>query len=297
MIDVPRTDGPLVSVVIPCFDTDPDQLAEAIASTRAQTYSNLEIVVVDDGSSREGTCAFLDQLAGGSLRLIRQDNRGVSAARNRGMSEAAGEFFLPLDGDDLLEPGYLSATVPTLRDHPELAIVSTQAEYFGVRTGLMDLPHPTLPWMVAENSIHNTSLFRRSDFVRLGGYDESLTRGFEDHEWWVRLLLDGGKARVLDDVLFRYRIQTSSRNASASSSADALHDLREAMVRNNPEHASELVRMALESLDTSLGRMHAAEARVGHLEHHFGPLVRAFDKHPGIKRYVERVRKLKNRSR
>lgn len=297
MTGAPLPPPPLVSVVITCFDTDPQQLAEAIASVQAQTYVPVELVVVDDGSSRAATRAFLDGLDEDRVILLRQHNRGVSAARNAGMSLAHGVFLLPLDGDDVIEPGYLAATVPVLREHPEIAIVSTQAEYFGGRSGLMRLPDPSLPWMVAENSIHNTSLFRRADFERLGGYDEDLRTGFEDHEWWVRLLLDGGKARLLDEVLFRYRIQPSSRNASASSSDASLRALRAAMIRNNPGHALELTRMALATLDTALGRMQVAEARVDHLEHHLGPVVRTFDRHPGLKRALEALRRAKNRPR
>lgn len=290
---MPQTD-PLVSVVITCFDTDPGQLSEAVASARAQTYPHVEVVVVDDGSSRPDTRRALEGLAADGVRVLRQDNRGVSAARNLGMSAATGELLLPLDGDDVVHPGYLAATVPVLSGDPTVAIVSTQAEYFGARSGLMDLPDPSLPWMVAENSIHNTSLFRRADFDRLGGYDEALRTGFEDHEWWVRLLLDGGTATVLDEVLFRYRIRASSRNAAASSSDESLRELRAAMTRNNPAHAAELTSMAFTTLDLALARMHAAEARVAHLEHHLGPIVRTFDRHPGLRRGLERLRRVKH---
>ncbi|GAA5108180.1 hypothetical protein GCM10023339_06910 [Alloalcanivorax gelatiniphagus] len=289
--------GPSVSIVVTSFDTDPSQLRAAIASAQAQTYRPHEVIVVDDGSTRVETLALLDDLRGADLRVVRQHNQGVSAARNHGMRVAAGDFLLPLDGDDLLAPGYLAATVPVLADDSSLAIVSTRAEYFGARTGLMDLPDPSLPWMVAENSIHNTSLFRRADFDRLGGYDEGLRRGFEDHEWWVRLLLDGGRARVLDDVLFRYRIQAGSRNASAAASTEALRDLRDAMVRNNPEHTERLLDMSLAVLDTTLDRMHHAESRVGRLEHDLGPIVRALDRHPRLRSTVERARRLKGRLR
>jgi glycosyltransferase involved in cell wall biosynthesis len=293
VIEVSQTD-PLVSVVITCFDTDPEQLAEAIASVRAQTYPHVEVVVVDDGSSLAATLQLLDSVSHEGVRVLHQENRGVSAARNRGMAAARGAFLLPLDGDDVLDPGYLAATVPVLRDQPAVAIVSTQAEYFGGRAGLMDLPDPSLPWMVAENSIHNTSLFRRADFERLGGYDEALRTGFEDHEWWVRLLLDGGTATVLDEVLFRYRIQPSSRNAVASSSEESLRQLRAAMTRNNPAHGSALTSMAFTTLDTALARMHAAEARVAHLEHHLGPVVRTFDRHPALGRALNGLRRAKS---
>lgn len=288
---------PLVTIVVTCFETDPEQLADAVASARAQTYPATEVVVVDDGSARPETLSLLDRLEADGVRVLRQANQGVSAARNHGMRSARGEFLLPLDGDDLLDPGYLAACVPALLADPGLAVVSTQAAYFGARTGLMDLPDPSLPWMVAENSIHNTSLFRRTDFERLGGYDESLRRGFEDHEWWVRLLLDGGRALILDDVLFRYRIQPGSRNASAASSREALRELRSAMLRNNPDRLADLAAMALGDLDVALDRMTAAEARVARLEHDLGPLVRALDRRPGLRHAVERARRWKNRDR
>lgn len=287
---------PLVTIVITCFDTDPAHLAEAVGSACSQTYERVEVVVVDDGSTRRETLAHLARLRD-DIELLRQDNRGVSAARNHGMRHARGELLLPLDGDDVLDPGYLSATVPVLLADTGLAIVSTQAEYFGGRTGLMDLSDPSLPWMVAENSIHNTSLFRRADFERLGGYDETLRRGFEDHEWWVRLLLDGGRAHVLDAVLFRYRIRESSRNTSAQSSDEALRELRAAMIRNNSDRAGALLEMAFGNLDRALRRMHAAEGRVAHLEHHLGPLVRVWDRHPQVRNAVDRARRFKNRNR
>lgn len=290
-----RHQDDLVTIVIACFDTDPDQLGAAVESARAQTYEPVEIIVVDDGSTAAATLARLSDLPQ-DVRVISQPNGGVAAARNHGMRQASGVFLLPLDGDDVLEPGYLAATVPVLRQDPGLAVVSTRATYFGARTGPVDLPDPSLPWMVAENSIHNTSLFRRADFDRLGGYDEGL-RGFEDHEWWLRLLLDGGQALVLDEELFRYRIRPSSRNASVSSSSDALRELRQAIVRNNPTHAAALTSMVFETLDVALWRMHEAESRVAHLEHHLGPLVRVLDRHPGIKRELERLRRLKGRAR
>lgn len=288
---------PLVSIVVPVYDTDPSQLQEAVRSARSQTYSITELIVVDDGSTRPETRAVCGELGEEGVLVLSQDNLGVSAARNHGMRVARGSYLLPLDGDDLLEPGYLAATVPVLRDNPELAVVSTQADYFGARTGRMDLSAPSLPWMVAENSIHNTSLFRKADFERLGGYDETLRRGFEDHEWWVRLLMDGGEARILDEVLFRYRVQTESRNASAQTSPEALRELRMAMMRNNAGHGERLADAAFTTLDTALDRMHAAESRVARLEHQLGPLVRAFDEHPRLRNVVERARRVKNRNR
>ena len=90
----------LVTVVIPCFNSGAT-LTQTVESVKAQTYKNIEIIVVDDGSTDVLTIATIDGLA--KVRIIRQENAGLSAARNRGFSEARGEYVLPLDADDWLE--------------------------------------------------------------------------------------------------------------------------------------------------------------------------------------------------
>jgi glycosyltransferase involved in cell wall biosynthesis len=119
-----RPEGGKVSVVIPCYN-QARFLGEAIQSVLCQGYTDLEIIVVDDGSN-DGT----EEVASGyaredpRVRLIKQENRGLAAARNRGLAEAGGEYVVFLDSDDRLVSGALGVGVRELEAHPGCAFVS-----------------------------------------------------------------------------------------------------------------------------------------------------------------------------
>ena len=102
----------LVSVVIPCYNSG-STIAQTVASVHSQTWPDIEIVVVDDGSTDGATIAALDALEG--VVLIRQKNAGLPAARNVGFSTAQGTYVLPLDADDWLEPDAISRLMEGLR--------------------------------------------------------------------------------------------------------------------------------------------------------------------------------------
>lgn len=90
---------PAVSVVIPTFNDAPEHLSQSIESARSQTLRPHEVIVVDDGSSREDLLDFLDRV-GQDITVLRQANSGPSAARNAGIARASGEFIVTVDGDD-----------------------------------------------------------------------------------------------------------------------------------------------------------------------------------------------------
>ena len=114
---------PLVTVVIPCYN-QAHFLGEAIESVLSQSYRNFEVIVVDDGST-DNTSEVASRYEG--VRLVRQENRGLSGARNRGMREAKGEYVVFLDADDRLLPGALEAGLRCFEAHPECAFVSGQS--------------------------------------------------------------------------------------------------------------------------------------------------------------------------
>ena len=116
---------PRVSVVIPCYNHGAF-LQETLESLHAQTFTNFEVIVVDDGSTDALTVALLDSLVEPGLRVIRTENRGVSAARNRGIAEPRGEYILPLDSDDKIAPNYLEKTVTILDEDRDVGVVYTE---------------------------------------------------------------------------------------------------------------------------------------------------------------------------
>src|SRR5262245_20774443 len=114
---------PRVSVVIPCYNLG-QYLPAAIASVRSQTFRAYEIVVVDDGSTQAATQKAITAAAGPDLRAVRSENRGLSAARNLGITHARGEYVSCLDADDVFEPDWLERGVSCLDRNPDVAFVS-----------------------------------------------------------------------------------------------------------------------------------------------------------------------------
>src|SRR4051794_13197703 len=115
---------PTVSVVVPTYN-QPRLLSETLDGVLAQTFADFEVVVVDDGST-DDTPAVLARYAGrdGRVRVVRQPNAGIGAARNRGLDEARGRYVAPLDHDDLWMPGKLAAQVAFMQAHPACVGVS-----------------------------------------------------------------------------------------------------------------------------------------------------------------------------
>jgi len=130
---------PTVSVIIPCFNQG-HFLAESIGSVLASDHDDLEIIVVDDGSTDPTTITLLEQLAYPKTRLLRQENRGLAAARNYGITEAHGSYILPLDADDRIGPQYISQAVAALEADQHLGIIYCRAEKFGAEEGPWQLP-------------------------------------------------------------------------------------------------------------------------------------------------------------
>src|SRR5215204_1045782 len=189
-----RPEGGKVSVVIPCYN-QARFLGEAIRSVLCQGYSDLEIIVVDDGSE-DGT----EEVASGyakedpRVRLIRQENRGLAAARNRGLSEAGGEYVVFLDSDDRLVSEALEVGVRELEAHPGCAFVSgicrkitsdgsvvADWEQFRVKDD------PYLELLRSCPVYVPTVMYRRSVFDAVGDFDTSY-KAAEDYDLYYRIL-------------------------------------------------------------------------------------------------------------
>jgi glycosyltransferase involved in cell wall biosynthesis len=181
---------PLVSVIIPAFNRA-WCLAEAVDSVLAQGFGDFELIVVDDGST-DGTAALLAGY-GDAIRVLRRENRGVSAARNAGIAAARGDLIAFLDSDDLWRSGKLRRQVAFFAAHPEALICQT--EELWVRNGRRVNPgkrHRKRAGMIFEPSLDlclvspSAVMVRRELFERVGFFDERLP-ACEDYDLWLRV--------------------------------------------------------------------------------------------------------------
>lgn len=206
----------LVSIIIPCYN-DAQYIEQSVNSALNQTYANKEVIVVDDGSNAE-TKAVLQKLAHKITQLITQENKGQSTARNVGIKEAKGEYILVLDSDDFFEPTFCEKAVAVFESRKEIKIVTCKANLiFENNAKVVYTPEGgSISNFIISNSALGTSLFKKEDWNVCGGYDESMRNGFEDWEFFIRLLKSGGEAEVIQEPLYNYRKRHNSTTNSAN---------------------------------------------------------------------------------
>ncbi|MCL4871766.1 MAG: glycosyltransferase [Anaerolineae bacterium] len=215
---------PLVSLIIPTYNRC-DWLRQAAASALAQTYPSLEIIVVDDGSTEDiGEC--LAEMAD-RVTVLRQENAGLAAARNRGIAAATGNFITFLDDDDLIAPGKIARQVAFLQKHPEISLVhcgyyrSNQAgEPVDKIVGFPD--GDSYQQLVGGNFIWSGGpLLRRSCLETAGYFDLTLPTA-EDWDLWLRLAQAGHLFAAIPTPLGSYRQSLDSMSTNMSRMAEGV---------------------------------------------------------------------------
>lgn len=203
----------------------------AIESVLLQTYADLELVIVDDGSS-DGSADVVAAFTDPRIRLLRNDhNRGLVASLNRGVREARGELVARLDYDDRCLPERIERQLAFLDREPQVAVAGTRVELMDEHEQPIDRPVTRLSdraefvFQALTNGIaisHPTVMFRREAVLAVGGYDEAMVYA-EDHDLWRRLALAGHDARVLPEVLVRYRVHPGMRTLEDAGAQRALN--------------------------------------------------------------------------
>jgi asparagine synthase (glutamine-hydrolysing) len=211
----PRLEAePLVSVVIPCFNQG-RFLGESIESALRQIHPALEVIVIDDGSTDE-TSAVAARYE--SVRYIRQENKGLPAARNRGLTAACGEFVIFLDADDRLLPTAAALGVRAMREAPEAAFAFghyrsvTESGAVLIEAPPSDLGPDPYAAFLGCNIVGTTAsaIFRTAVLRELGGFDCSpRCWGCEDYELYLRISRDRPVSRY-HDVVAEYRLHAAS---------------------------------------------------------------------------------------
>jgi glycosyltransferase involved in cell wall biosynthesis len=198
----------LVSIVIPCYNPG-EWLLDAVASARAQTYARIEIVLVDDGTDQADSLDYIRSASIQTDLLLEQANLGLPAARNAGMRAASGQFVLPLDADDLLDPRYVAECIAAM-SAPYPAFVYSDCRVFGERHYIDTLPEYNLYNLLDRNFLTYAALISKDDWELAGGYDELMRLGYEDWEFWLRLGAANRLGRRLPQPLFGYRKRKGS---------------------------------------------------------------------------------------
>jgi glycosyltransferase involved in cell wall biosynthesis len=207
---------PLVSIIMPCYNAEA-WAADAVASALAQTWTEIEVVAVNDGST-DGSLAVLRRVSGPRVRVVDQPNRGASAARNAGLREARGDFIQFLDADDLLTPGKVAAQVALLQERGPGTVANGRwarfhrdpADAFATESPLFhDLaPVDYLLRCTAEsNMMHPAAWLVPASVAKLAGpWDEALSLN-DDGEYFSRVVLAARAVAHAPDALSLYRSQ------------------------------------------------------------------------------------------
>ena len=203
-----------VSVVIPCYNAE-RYVAETLESLRRQTWPNLEVIVVDDGSTDDST-RIIETFVGLDLILIRQSNRGQTAALNLGLARARGDFVQYLDADDLIDAEKIAIQMARLADAPRCVASARWGRFYGrpeetrfeVETVSRDLD--SLDWLVESRADGEGMMFPALWLIPMsiaqaaGPWREDLTLN-NDAEYFTRVLLAAERVLFCEGARCRYR--------------------------------------------------------------------------------------------
>ena len=201
---------PLISVIVPCYN-QAQYLDECLQSVLDQTYQNWECIIVNDGSpdhTEEIAKKWVEKDA--RFRYLFKENGGISSARNAGIEIAKGEWILPLDADDKIGNQYLELAEKKFENDYKVIYCATR--FFGAKEGEWKLADFSLKTLAKFNILTCSALYKKKDWIEIGGYDKRFVYGIEDYDFWISLLKNGGNVYKINSTLFYYRIKNESRS-------------------------------------------------------------------------------------
>lgn len=218
---------PLVSVIITCYNYG-DYVADAIESVLNQTYTKIELIVIDDGSTDSSQKVIEKYKDNPKVRIVSRKNKGVIYTRNQGVRLSTGVYVMQLDADDTLEPTYVEECVQKA-EQEKLDIVYTQTRIFGRVEFVSEHPKFNLERLKHHGYIHASSLVRKAR-MKEDPYDTYLDKlGNEDWDMFLDMCLDGSKAGLINKPLLNYR-----KHVNRKSRADEFEGLyKESLVRHH----------------------------------------------------------------
>jgi len=198
-----------VSIVIPCYNHG-QYIQEALDSIDVEKINcDIEIIIVDDGSSDTITLEKLENLKKLNYTVIHQTNGGPGKARNTGIKVAVGKYILPLDADNKISPDYINKALPVLEKN-EADIVYAAPQFFG-DTKIKNRQFKVRPFddlgLVTGNCADACAVFKKEVWEKNGGYDEAMpSYGFEDWDFWISASKNNFVFHFINEKLYYYRI-------------------------------------------------------------------------------------------
>jgi glycosyltransferase involved in cell wall biosynthesis len=225
----------LVSIIVPCYNVE-KYIQEALFSILGQTYRNIEVLCIDDGSY-DNTKNIIQKIQelDPRVKYIYQKNQGVCIARNNAINKAQGYYILPIDSDDLVSPNFVEKLVEAIEKIG--CDVATPCFYkfekpFDMQ--FFDLPVPSKLNMVKDNVCVCASLFKKDDFIKLGGFDvENFGKGFEDYDLWLNFLSKNLTITKVKEAVYFYR-QHSNENSVNNAANNIKGELRDKLFTKYP---------------------------------------------------------------
>ena len=199
-----------VSIVITCYNYE-KYVAEAIESALSQTHRNIELIIINDGSTDASLEAIKRFEQDSRVKVINRENRGVVYTRNEALEASSGEYVIQLDADDYLDNNYVEKTLSYAVKN-QLDLVYTNFEKFGAESEISDFPEYSLEELKNHNFVHISSLLRKGALGDVR-FDEKLSgRTHEDWDFFLSLGVSGAKMGLCDKTFLHYRIHTDGRN-------------------------------------------------------------------------------------
>lgn len=240
----------LVSVIVPCFN-QAAYVAKAVGSALASSHRLLEVIVVDDGSSDDPASALRIFADDPRLRLLRQPNAGVAAARNLAIAQARGDWFHFLDADDWIDPDMLSSLVAEFAADPRLGMAycdithvddaGHRVDDYSVGHAREELDGDLLPSLLLGGYFPPVCMVvSRKAIDAAGNFDPPLG-GCCDWDLWARIAALGFTARYVDRKLAFYRLHDSSMSQDVAHMTRTMRHALEKLLRHYPDRAAEAI--------------------------------------------------------
>lgn len=194
-----------VSIITPCYNYG-CFLDDAVRSIHQSTVEIplAQIIIVNDGSTDKSTLDVLNSYRLKGFNIIAQVNKGLPAARNTGISAAETDYLLPLDADDMIAPTFIEKAFWVLQTRDEIGFVCSWLKHFGDETWVWKPSYSPFR-LLFENIVTVTSLIRKKAWDSVGGYDEKMKEGYEDWDFWLKLVEAKWQGYQIPEILFYYR--------------------------------------------------------------------------------------------